>query len=525
MATIGRSAGRAPSATVRIPARTDLDVRVSGGIVRGVRDGSTLAWRGIHYAAPPVGELRFRGPAKVIPWTGVRDASRYGQVAPQLHYGQFRGASPKIPAGEDCLTINVLAPAERSLPLPVMVFIHGGGYSAGSSQDFPGQGESFVGSGRVVYVSFNYRLGALGWLHFGKYSTPERPIENNLGLRDQVAAFEWVRDNIAAFGGDPGNVTIFGESAGGNSVTTLMATPSARGLFARAIAQSPPANAVYSRELADGWAEAFVDILRSRAAVGKSSNPPASLITSATVAQLTRAALTLQIGSPDLNPGTFCLAPVVDGGFLPQHPIAAFRSGDVARVPLIIGTNDREGSLFRGRIDILPRTPTRIRALIRHAPPGSRPAMRAAYPGLPAARPAADFAGDYAFWYPSALVADRHSRSAPVHVYRFDIAPRLVRLLGLDATHGIELLTLFDRADTPLVKTMTVLGGREQFTSAGDRMRLRWIQFATDGTVAEDWPPYLEDDRATLIIDQVDRVEADPRGERRRAWAAFLPAV
>lgn len=151
--------------------------------------------------------------------------------------------------------------------------------------------------------------------------------------------------------------------------------------------------------------------------------------------------------------------------------------------------------------------------------------MRAAYPGLPAARPAADFAGDYAFWYPSVLVADLHSRRAPVHVYRFDIAPRLVHLLGLDATHGIELLALFDRADTALVKTMTVLGGREQFTSAGGRMRLRWIGFATDGTVSGDWPAYVEDDRSTLIIDRVDRVESDPRRDRRRAWAAFLPGA
>ena len=146
--------------------------------------------------------------------------------------------------------------------LPVMVFIHGGGYSAGSSRDFSGQGEGFVRSGRVVYVSFNYRLGALGYLDFTRYSSGLRPFESNLGLRDQVALLGWVRENIGAFGGDAARVTVFGESAGGNAVTTLMATPSARGLFAGAIAQSPPPDAVYPPELTARWAAEYLAILR-----------------------------------------------------------------------------------------------------------------------------------------------------------------------------------------------------------------------------------------------------------------------
>ena len=146
--------------------------------------------------------------------------------------------------------------------LPVMVFIHGGGYSSGSSRDFSGQGEGFVRSGRVVYVSFNYRLGALGYLDFTRYSSGLRPFESNLGLRDQVALLGWVRENIGAFGGDAARVTVFGESAGGNAVTTLMATPSARGLFAGAIAQSPPPDAVYPPELTARWAAEYIAILR-----------------------------------------------------------------------------------------------------------------------------------------------------------------------------------------------------------------------------------------------------------------------
>ena len=150
-----------------------LDVRVSGGYVRGVREGGTIAWRGIPYAAPPIGRLRFRAPQRVVPWNGFRDAASFGRVAPQAHKGQFAGVSPDVPSGEDCLTVNVVAPetAASDAPLPVMVFIHGGGYSTGSSRDFSGQGLNFVATGKVVYVSFNYRLGALGYLDFSRYST------------------------------------------------------------------------------------------------------------------------------------------------------------------------------------------------------------------------------------------------------------------------------------------------------------------------------------------------------------------
>ncbi|WP_382309860.1 carboxylesterase/lipase family protein [Herbiconiux sp. UC225_62] len=504
------------------------DVRVTGGVVRGVREGATVAWRGIPYAAPPVGALRFRSPYPVVAWSGVRDASDYGPVAVQAYKGQFRGMPPEVPSSEDCLTLNVIAPA---LPphrrMPVMVYIHGGGYSAGSSREFTGQGESFVRTGQVVYVSFNYRLGALGYLDFSRYSTRRRRFESNLGLRDQVAALRWVHRNVAAFGGDPRNVTVFGESAGGNAVTTLMATPSARGLFARAIAQSSPPSAVYPHELAAVWAEEFVEVVGRRKGGGRpgalSDEEAVALLTETPAADLVAAALSIQASTPDRHPGTFCLAPVIDGRFLPRHPLHAFRTGRAHRVPLIIGTNDREGTIFRGRIDILPRSPARIDALFASVPESARLEMRDAYPGLPAGRSAADFAGDYAFWYPSVKVADYHSRYAPVHCYRFDIAPRLMKWVGLDATHGLEMYALFDQADARVARAMTALGGRKPFSSAGERMRDSWLHFATSGTLPESWPSYTEHDRRTMIIADSDRVESDPRPARREAWSRFLP--
>jgi len=197
-------------------------------------------WRGIPYAQAQ----RFRAPMPPSPWSGVREANDFGPVAPQDRKGQFLGPKPNIPISEDCLSINVIAPPGDARDLPVMVFIHGGAYSVGSAREIPHLGEVLVRRGDVVFVNFNYRLGALGYLDFTSFATPEHPIESNLGLRDQVAALEWIRDNIAGFGGDPANVTLFGESAGANAVTTLLTVPRARGLFARAIAQSPPPNAI-----------------------------------------------------------------------------------------------------------------------------------------------------------------------------------------------------------------------------------------------------------------------------------------
>jgi para-nitrobenzyl esterase len=509
-------------------------------MVRGVREGSTIAWRGIPYAAPPIGRLRFRAPQRPLPWSGVRDASAFGRVAPQAYKGQFTGVAPDVPAGEDCLTINVVAPA--SVPsdraLPVMVFIHGGGYSTGSSRDFSGEGRSFVRTGRVAYVSFNYRLGALGYLDFSRYSTLRRPIDSNLGLRDQIAALRWVRRNIRAFGGDPDRVTVFGESAGANAVTTLMATPSARGLFARAIAQSAPPNAVYTPAMSALWAEQFVQILRQRAggpaapSLSDVLDPPdapvpaseaAALLTRAAPMELVNAALVLQARTPEETPGVFCLAPVADGRLLPRHPLVAFRDGTAHRVPLIIGTNDREGTIFRGRLDILPRSAARIDAVLAHVHPDARTPIAEAYPGLPKNGHSADFGGDYAFWYPSVALAERHSQFAPVYFYRFDVAPRLLRWAGLDATHGVEMFALFEQSAAPIARAMTSLGGRKIFRSAGERMRHAWLRFAVTGTPPADWPRYEVPERLTLIIAEHDRVESDPRADRRRAWSALLP--
>jgi para-nitrobenzyl esterase len=508
--------------------RERLLVRVVGGTVLGVSKAGIDSWRGIPYAGAPIGKRRLREPAPVTPWSGVRDASQFGTVSAQFHRIRLPGAPVIEGSGEDCLTVNVHAPSDRgsSSLLPVMVYIHGGGYSTGSSRDFSEQGEPFLHASPVIYVSFNYRLGALGYLDFTRYSTPDRPFDSNLGLRDQVMALHWVQDNIRMFGGDPHNVTVFGESAGANAVTTLMATPSAAGLFHRAIVQSAPADAVYYPAATAQWASDFVTVLSRQ--IGVAIDPENieevnQLLDGADVTELAQASSVLQEETPDAYPGTFCLAPVVDGVFLPEHPMVAFQSGRAHRVPLIIGTNAREGSLFRGRIDIIPKSPARIQAMFQRAPASARALIHAAYPRLPAPRDAADFAGDYGFWYPSTRVADFHSRFAPVWSYRFDVAPTALKLVGLDATHGLEMYTLFDQLNAPIVRAITSLGGRRAYGAAGARMRANWVRFAVSDAPASSWPRYTPEERSTLIIDEVDRVEDDPRSFRRLAWNGFLP--
>ncbi|MEO7679485.1 MAG: carboxylesterase family protein, partial [Sphingomonas sp.] len=443
--------------------RDALTVDVTGGRVQGVLRRGLRMWRGIPYAASTAGENRFRAPQPVEPWEGVLSAAEFGPIAPQDRATLAPAPSSLGRSSEECLTVNVIAPRFESRKLrPVMVYLHGGAYAVGSSREMPQQGEGLVHEGGVVFVNLNYRLGAFGFLDFARYSTPEHPIENNLGLRDMVAALEWVRDNIRTFGGDPENVTLFGESAGANAVTTLMCVPAARGLFARAIAESSPAEAVYDAEVTRQWGADFVSLLAdvTGTAAPATDAEAASLLRNASIAQLVAATNRTMRETPDRVPGTIALCPTIDGDFLPQRPIVAFAGGTAHPVPLIIGTNEREGSIFRGRLDILATTPHRIRGILVKTRRTVARALAAQYPHLPTRRGRADFGGDYAFWFPTIKVAERHSRFADVHFYRFDIAPRLVRLAGFDATHGLEMFALFDRMDTPFGRAMGLLGGR-----------------------------------------------------------------
>lgn len=494
------------------------DITTADGIVRGSKGRRVSRWRSIPFAAPPVGELRFRAPQPVQPWSGVHDATRFGFAAMQHRRGAQIGPRQQQPTGEDCLTLNITAPAEPSAtPRPVMVFIHGGGYFIGTSALGLYSGSRLALLGDVIVVSMNYRLGAFGYVDFSEFSTPAQKFDGNLGLRDQVAALEWVQRNIAAFGGDPGNVTIFGESAGAHAVLALMATPAAAGLFHRGISQSPPADWGASQADAKVFARRCVDKL------GAGSGDAAQALISASANNIRRAVDQSISEVLRDQPGLFPVAPQVDGDYLPLPIVEAFTSGNAHRVPLIIGTNRDEGTLFVRLDDTLPTTPDRIRWLLRQAGNGAESRVTAAYPGFPKPKIAVRMGGDFTFWRPALQVMAGHSQYAPTYAYRFDFAPRAVQLAGFGATHALDLIPVFGATSSPMGRALTAAGGQRGFRAVARQFQNNWLAFARTGTPLPSWPAYTEEQRATMIIDYPQRVEYDPEKAKRLAWQGVHP--
>ena len=336
----GPDAGAAPSAL-----SPDTPVAVTGGLVRGALSDThpgIMAFEGIPFVAAPVGDRRWRPPAPVEPWDGVREATAPGAICPQQGLPGGAGGAAQ---SEDCLLLNVWAPLEVAAPLPVMVWIHGGGYRLGSGSGSDG---APLAAQDVVLVTINYRLNVFGFLaHPALSAESEHGASGNYGLLDMVAALEWVRDNAAAFGGDPNRVTIFGESAGGGAVAALMLAPQAEGLFHRAIAQSTYVHG-WDRPLdaaARGWepAEALGErVAEALGAPGAGAEALAAMRTADTQAVLEAAGA----GALFLWSGTVW-APNVDGWAIPDDPVTMYAAARQHRVPLIAGITANEGSLFR----------------------------------------------------------------------------------------------------------------------------------------------------------------------------------
>jgi para-nitrobenzyl esterase len=330
------------------------------GTVEGFTRDGVNRWRSIPYARPPVGRLRFRAPQPAQPWSGVRHCHGFTNCAPQPRRYTMLGVGKYQPMSADCLTLNVVAPeVAGDEPLPVMVFIHGGGYFLGSSATPLYDGAALARRG-CVYVSVNYRLGALGCLDLSSLSSksePEITLESNLYLRDLVLALQWVRDNIAEFGGDPGNVTIFGESAGACITATLLAVPAAEGLFTRAISESPASGLVRSKEIAAEFANRFANLLGTR------TQDAANALMQASAAQLVDTQHRLIDQGMQKRLGAFPIGPVIGDDYLPMDPVEAMRCGRAHRVPLIVGTNAEEGRLFTRFLAMLPTNESMVEEL------------------------------------------------------------------------------------------------------------------------------------------------------------------
>ena len=497
-----------------MPAKTVRTELTSGAIEGFTRDGVNR-WRSIPYAKPPVGALRFKAPQPVEAWDGVRPCHRFRYCAPQPRRYTIVGPGKFQPMSEDCLTLNVVAPDGGSdRPLPVMFFIHGGAYFLGSSATPIYDGASLARSG-CVYVSANYRLGALGAVDLSSLSTADIRIDDNLYLRDLVSALRWVRENIAAFGGDPDNVTIFGESAGAHAVTTLLAVPAAKGLFAQAISQSPAGALSRSQELAAEFAAKFASILCA------DEREPARLLLAARPAQLVNAFDRLLTTSASDLAGGYPVGCTFGTDYLPSEPIQAMRDGKAYRVPLIVGTNADEGRLFTRFLKLLPTNEAKIEALLAGAEPTCRERITAAYPEYPAPDACIRLGADFTFGSTLWQLADSHSRHAPTYLYRYDFAPRTLQWAGLGATHATELLAVFDAYRTPLGRLLSAGADRRSALRVSDDMQGRWDAFARTGVPGDGWPRYTSDARPVLVFDRASRVDNDPHADRRKAWEGF----
>jgi len=493
---------------------TDRNVRVgtAGGVVSGFDRDDVIRWRSIPYASPPVGALRLGAPQPPQPWPAVRDCRDFGSCAPQQRRYTMVGLTKYQPMSEDCLTVNVVAPKKMSDdPLPVMVFVHGGGYLLGSSATPIYDGAALARRG-CVFVSVNYRLGALGGMDLSSLSTPRLRIDGNLALRDMVAALEWVRDNISGFGGDPGNVTIFGESGGGQAVVTLLAVPAARGLFARVISESPATGLVHRPEAAARQAEKLVIELGARRSTA------ASTLTQASASALVGALSRIVARTVRQRPGAFVTGPVVDGDYLPRDPLEAMSRGQAHQLPLIVGNNAEEATLLSKYLKLLPGDQLATRRMLAHMDPGSRQKIVAAYTGYPRAAACVQLSADFVFGSAVWQLAEAHARFAPTFVYRYDYAPHTLRHTGVGATHGTELLAVFDCYRT-LLGSMLAGGDWRSARRVSDDVQSRWQAFSRCGVPGADWPAYAEPERAVMVFDRRSFVESDPMPARRQAWA------
>src|SRR5579885_1839750 len=500
---------------------SDAIVETRYGKVRGTSRDTVTVWKGIPFAQPPLGPLRFQPPQPPEPWTDVRDATRFGLIAPQISAplsALFGSGSTDIPQGEDCLYLNVWSPGADGKKRPVLVWIHGGGFVGGSGSTPWYDGTSFATQGDIVVVTLNYRLGVLGFLYLGELIGQDY-ASGNYGVLDQIAALEWVRDNIEAFGGDPGNVTIAGESGGGAKVSALLAMPSAAGLFHRAIIQSGPGVRMLSPQKATENAEKLLKALEiAPRDVERLAMVPVEGIFAAN-AKVN--------GSPLRG-----WSPVVDGSALPHHPFDPVAPAISANIPIIIGTNKDEATLFLLTDTEFSTLDTaglrrRVSALAGEAADALIAAYRHVYPQSSPADLFAAIMSDRMMRMNSITLAERKvaQHAAPVYMYLFTWETSVLNG-RLKSCHALEIPFVFDN----LAVAGSFTGDDSRRFQLAEKMSEAWMTFARTGVPGAQnlpaWPAYTTEERATMIFDLDCHVVNDPQGKLREAWSAVrIPSM
>jgi para-nitrobenzyl esterase len=468
-------------------------VTIDSGTLVGFSDGKIDSFKGIPYAKPPVGPLRWRPPQPTDKWTGDRAATDFGAACPQQNpQEEANGKSPET--SEDCLALNVWTPSHREHLLPVLVWIHGGGNTQGASSHRYYDGGAFARDG-VVLVSINYRLGLLGFFAHPALTREAKSNDplGNYGLMDQVAALEWVKRNIKAFGGDPSKVTIFGESAGGQDVLCLMAAPSANGLFASVISESPGL-IMMAPSLAD--AESF----------GSSTATKLGLPGVNATAEQLRKLPANEIVKYDFIDG----GPIVDGRFLPMSPKDAFAQHKAIRVPLMIGTNGNEGSLAD------PEEASKW-VFDGFSTEERKKAHELYNTGVDEAWLDRQLFRDLIFAAPVRWIARQLSTTQPVFLYRFSyVRQRQVGKIP-GAPHGSEIPYVFDNWwQSPMGGAFLTDRDREE----AHLLHACWVSFAIDGAPhcpdAPAWPvydakqdPWMEFGEETAVRDHFQQATLD----------------
>jgi para-nitrobenzyl esterase len=507
-------------------------VQIDTGLVRGLIVGDSddvQLYRGIPYAAPPVGELRWRSPQPAQHWPGVRECFAFGTAAPQHPVAlatMFPGLSLQAKTSEDCLYLNVWAPARhRAEPLPVMVWIHGGGYTFGADSQGLYDGANLARRG-VIVVGMNYRLGPLGFLAHPQLSA-ESPqgSSGNYGILDQIEALKWVQRNAGAFGGDPNRVTIFGESAGGNSVYALLMSPLAKGLFQRAISQSGATLAfAHTKQSHYGYrpAEAAGLEFAKRCGAPEGSGQLAALRAMSADDLLKVTAAFDAPRSLEFRSDRLRFGPVVDGWVIPDDPMTLFAKGQINGVPLIVGANANEGSLFT-MSSPLPKGADEYRDLLEKSfgKPTAATLVQL-YPPSNLRRSVADLMGDYLFVAPCRYVARTMQQAKnPVYLYHFahPTPGPMGKLLG--AHHGAEIAYAFDNLQ--LAPQRAAVDNH-----LGDVLAGYWVQFAATGNPNKsglpEWPGFDSASDRCLVIKDAFETENGLRKAKLDAIDAVFDA-